>query len=169
MEMSVGLRNAKSRLVYSNFEKLRMGENETIDSYTSRLFDLVNEAHSLGCPMSNEALVNKVLRSLPKKFNMKVAIIEEVKDTSTLSIHELICNLRTYEMVVAQQKLDHGKSNPKPDMNGKGKPRNEPNNIDSIRCRVCTGFGHYAYECANVIKRLGVSLHVALSDDDESE
>lgn len=76
MEMSHGLLNAKLRLVESKFEKLRMGENEKIASYRTRLLDLANEAQSLGSPISNRELVRKVLRSLPEKFFMKVVCIE---------------------------------------------------------------------------------------------
>ncbi|XP_073134302.1 uncharacterized protein [Henckelia pumila] len=36
-------------------------------------------------------------------------------------------------------------------------------NFDNVQCRECKGYGHYAYECAN---RLRKGMNVSLSDDD---
>ncbi|XP_012837734.1 PREDICTED: trinucleotide repeat-containing gene 18 protein-like [Erythranthe guttata] len=43
-----------------------------------------------GGPLSNETLVNKVLRTLPERFSMTVTAIEEAKDTSSLRLDDLI-------------------------------------------------------------------------------
>ncbi|GAA0186741.1 hypothetical protein LIER_34029 [Lithospermum erythrorhizon] len=48
--------------------------------------------------MSNENLVIKVVRTLPKKFVYKVTAIEEAQDLITVSVDELIGNLTTFEM-----------------------------------------------------------------------
>ncbi|GJR59470.1 hypothetical protein Tco_1501632 [Tanacetum coccineum] len=46
--------------------------------------------------------VRKFLRALPTKWRPKVTTIEESKDLSTLSLHELIGNLKVYEVVLAK-------------------------------------------------------------------
>ncbi|GAA0179369.1 hypothetical protein LIER_29960 [Lithospermum erythrorhizon] len=49
--------------------------------------------------MSNEKLVKKVLRTLPKRFAHKVTTIEEGHDLTTMGIDQLIGNLTTFEMM----------------------------------------------------------------------
>ncbi|XP_073024324.1 uncharacterized protein [Primulina eburnea] len=85
-EGSESVRKTRLRMVTSKFESLRMEDKESILEYDSRLRQLSNEAHSLGDPMPNERLVNKVLRSLPERFNVKVCAIEESKDTSKINL-----------------------------------------------------------------------------------
>ncbi|GAA0186246.1 hypothetical protein LIER_33534 [Lithospermum erythrorhizon] len=50
--------------------------------------------------MSNEKLVKKVLRMLPKRFAHKVTAIEEAQDLSIMGFDELIENLTTFEMTL---------------------------------------------------------------------
>ncbi|XP_073019421.1 uncharacterized protein [Primulina eburnea] len=80
-EGSESVRKTRLRMVASKFESLRIENKESILEYDSRLRQLSNEAHSLGDPMSNERMVNKVQRSLSERFNVKVCAIEESKDT----------------------------------------------------------------------------------------
>ncbi|XP_073152192.1 uncharacterized protein [Henckelia pumila] len=97
-EGSASVKKTRMRLITSKFEKLRMEESETIMKYNGRLKSLENEASVLGDPISNERLVSKVLRSVPKRFHTKVCAIDESKDTSIMSLDELISSLRTYEI-----------------------------------------------------------------------
>ncbi|XP_073118582.1 uncharacterized protein [Henckelia pumila] len=73
-EGSASVKKTRMLLLTSKFEKLRMEENETIVEYN--LKSLSNEASVLGDPISNERLVSKVLRSLPKRFHTKVCAID---------------------------------------------------------------------------------------------
>ncbi|XP_073152721.1 uncharacterized protein [Henckelia pumila] len=87
-----------------------MEESETIDDYERRLRKIENETIDLGDAISNERLVIKVLRSLPKKFQMKICAIDESKDTSILGLDELMSSLRTYELEMNFGKKDKCKS-----------------------------------------------------------
>lgn len=49
-----------------------MGDQETVAEFTARLMDVANKAVALGQIMSEEDLVRKTLRSLPKGYSMKV-------------------------------------------------------------------------------------------------
>ncbi|XP_073120251.1 uncharacterized protein [Henckelia pumila] len=97
-EGSASVKKTRMRLINSNFEKMRMEESETIMEYNGRLMSLSNESFVLGDPISNERLVSKVLRSVPKRFYTKVCAMDESKDTSIMGLDELISSLRTYEM-----------------------------------------------------------------------
>ncbi|XP_073017977.1 uncharacterized protein [Primulina eburnea] len=109
-EGSASVRKTRLRMVTSKFESLRMEDKESILEYDCRLRQLANESHGLGDPIPNERLVNKVLRSLPERFNVKVCAIEESKDTSTINLDELMSSLRTFEMNLDLQRKDKGKT-----------------------------------------------------------
>ena len=66
-----------SRLQLLTFETLEMQDKESIAEFNVWLFDIVNESFTLGEKISEERLVREVLRSLPKKFDMKVTAIKE--------------------------------------------------------------------------------------------
>ncbi|XP_073121547.1 uncharacterized protein [Henckelia pumila] len=95
-EGSASVKKTSMCLITSKFEKMRMEKNETIMQYNTRLKCLAYEAFVLGDPISNERLVFKVLRSVPKRFHTKVCAIDESKDTSIMGLEELISSLRTY-------------------------------------------------------------------------
>ncbi|XP_073138169.1 uncharacterized protein [Henckelia pumila] len=97
-EGSASVKKTRMRLITSKFKKMRMEESDIIMDYNGRLKSLANEESVLGDPISNERLVSKVLRSVPKRFHTKVCAIDESKDTSIMSLDELISSLRTYEM-----------------------------------------------------------------------
>ena len=58
---------------------------------------------SFGERISDQKIVEKISISLPEKYDDLVAIIEEIKDLSTLSIQQLMGSLQSYE----QRKLRH--------------------------------------------------------------
>src|ERR1043165_211005 len=60
--------------------------------------------------MSEEKLVRKILRSLPKRFAMKVTAIEEAQDTCSLKVDELIGSLQTFEMGISDNVEKKNKS-----------------------------------------------------------
>ncbi|XP_073131941.1 uncharacterized protein [Henckelia pumila] len=108
-EGSASVKKTRMRLITSKFEKMRMEESETIMEYNGRLKSLENEAFILGDPISNERLVSKVLRSVPKRFHTKVCAIDESKDISIMGLDELISSLRTYEMEMEAEYDTKGK------------------------------------------------------------
>ena len=52
----------------------------------------------MGEKILEEKLVRKVLRALPKKFDMKATAIEEAKDIALMNVDELFGLLLTFEM-----------------------------------------------------------------------
>ncbi|XP_073132809.1 uncharacterized protein [Henckelia pumila] len=47
-----------------------------------------------------------------------------------------------------------------------GKIQSSSKNFDNVQCRECKGYGHYAYECANCLRKC---MNVPLNDDDSEE
>ncbi|PNX61091.1 gag-protease polyprotein, partial [Trifolium pratense] len=69
------------------------------------LLDYDNQFDALGEKVHEEKLVRKMLRSLPKKFDMKVTAIEEAKDITEMKLDELVGSLQTYE-VATNERMD---------------------------------------------------------------
>ena len=61
-------------------------------------FPRANASGALGKKMSDEKLVRKILRSLPKRFAMKVIAIEESQDICKMRVDELIGSIQTLEL-----------------------------------------------------------------------
>ena len=83
-----------------------MKEEELINDVNSKICDIANEAFALGEKYSEEKLVRKTLRSLPKRFAYKVTAIEETKDIQNMKLDELMGSLRTFEMNLEDEKGD---------------------------------------------------------------
>ncbi|GAV76346.1 UBN2 domain-containing protein, partial [Cephalotus follicularis] len=63
----------------------------------TRFTTIVNSLKNLGKSYSNQELVRKILRCLPRSWTPKVTAIEEAKDLSTLSLEQLLGSLMTHE------------------------------------------------------------------------
>jgi hypothetical protein len=94
------VKQSKLQMVLSEFEALRMTEEETISTFHSRVQNLMNRASILGEPFTDERVVKKILRSLPKRFRMKVTAIQEHTGWEKKTVGELMGSLHTYELEV---------------------------------------------------------------------
>ncbi|GJZ81673.1 hypothetical protein Tco_0646667 [Tanacetum coccineum] len=61
------VQQARLQTLKSEFELLHMKEDETIDTFTTKLTTLVNKAASLGHTMEDETLVRKLLNAVPDR------------------------------------------------------------------------------------------------------
>ncbi|KAK2422833.1 hypothetical protein QL285_033334 [Trifolium repens] len=89
---------SRLQLLTMKFENLRMKEYECIHDFHMNILDFANSFDSLGEKISEKKLVRKILRSLPKRFDMKVTAIEEAQDISNMKVDELIGSLLTFEL-----------------------------------------------------------------------
>jgi hypothetical protein len=92
------VKSAKLQMLVSEFERIRMLENETFNEFYDRISDLRNSIINLGNKVSDTKLIKKILRSLPEKFRIKVTTIKENKDLDNMKIEELIRSLLTYKL-----------------------------------------------------------------------
>jgi hypothetical protein len=108
-EGTSGVKISRLQLLTTQFEKLTMKEDENIQEFYMNILDMSNNFDTLGEKMSEEKLVRKILRSLPKRFDMKVIAIEEAQNISEIKIEELIGSLQNFEIIINDrvEKEDH--------------------------------------------------------------
>ncbi|KAA0067564.1 Retrovirus-related Pol polyprotein from transposon TNT 1-94 [Cucumis melo var. makuwa] len=100
---------SRLQLITSKFEALKMTEDESVSEYNERVLEIANDLLLLGEKISESKIVCKVLRSLPRKFDMKVIAIEEAQDITTLKLDELFGSLLTFEMAMSDIESKKGK------------------------------------------------------------
>ena len=81
-----------------------MSEDESFDSFYSKLNEVVVSKFNLGEKTEDSKIVRKILRSLPESFRVKVTAIEESKDLDDIKVQELIGSLQTYELSLPNQR-----------------------------------------------------------------
>ena len=85
--------DTKLRMLTTRFEELKMNEDESFDSFYSKLNKVVVSKFNLGKKTEDSKIVRKIFRSLPKSFRAKVIAIEESKDLDDIKVQELISSL----------------------------------------------------------------------------
>ena len=98
------VKDIKLQMLTTQFEELKMSEDESFDSFYSKLNEVVVGKFNLGEKVEDSKIVRKILRSLPKSFRAKVTAIEESKDLDDIKIQELIGFLQTYELSLPNQR-----------------------------------------------------------------
>jgi hypothetical protein len=88
------------------FEQLKMKEDENIAAYFLRVDEIVNAIIGLGEEIKESVIVQKVLRSLPMRFDPKISALEERSDLNSISMDELHGIFTAYEMRTEQENPD---------------------------------------------------------------
>jgi hypothetical protein len=189
------VKDAKLQTYRLKFEQLKMNEDETISKYFLRVEELVNVMKGLGDKIEDTFLVQKILRSLPNRFNPKVSAIEELNDLKILSIDQLLGTLTAYEMRISKDKPTSREASFKEDKN----EDSEPDEIEAkfvrrlkkgsgkyqgkfpFKCFNCGKIGHFASKCPHKkkdqnsegeekykSKRFGKKKSLCVNNDDSS-
>jgi hypothetical protein len=74
---------AKLQTYRGQFEELNMKEDENIAAYSLRVDETVNAIIGLGEEIKESVIVQKVLRSLPMRFNPNISALEEISDLNS--------------------------------------------------------------------------------------
>ncbi|XP_050895145.1 uncharacterized protein LOC127101741 [Lathyrus oleraceus] len=101
---------SRLQLLTTKFENLRMKDDECIHDFHMNILDIFNLSSALGEKMLEEKLVKKILRYLPKKFDMNVTTIEEAQDICNMKVEELIGSLQTFELAISDRSESKNKS-----------------------------------------------------------
>ena len=98
------VKDTKLQMLTTRFEELKMSEDESFDSFYSKLNEVVVSKFNLGEKTEDSKIVRKILWSLPESFHAKVTTIEERKDLDDIKVQELIGSLQTYELSLPNQR-----------------------------------------------------------------
>eukprot|EP00257_Ricinus_communis_P027923 XP_025015337.1 uncharacterized protein LOC112536724 [Ricinus communis] len=79
------------------FELLKMKDDELVKDYSSRMMDLVNQIRLYGKALPDQRVVEKIMVSVPRKFEAKISAIKESCDLQRLTVVELISKLVAQE------------------------------------------------------------------------
>jgi hypothetical protein len=160
-EGNAKVKDAKLQTYRIQFEQLKMKEDETIGKYFLRVEEMVNAMKALGETIGEPSLVQKILRSLPDRFNPKVSAIEELNDLKTLQFDQLLGTLTAYEMRIVKDKPTAREAS----FNANKNEDSEPDEIQAkfvkklkkgsskykgklpFKCFNCGRIGHFANKC----------------------
>ncbi|KAG8485839.1 hypothetical protein CXB51_019238 [Gossypium anomalum] len=90
-----------------DFENLKMKEEETVKQYSDRIMAVVNSIRLLGEQFSEARIVEKVLSTLPERYEAKISSLEDSRDLATISLTELINALYAQEQRRASRMEEH--------------------------------------------------------------
>ena len=73
-----------------DFENLKMKEEEIVKQYSDRIMAVVNSIRLLGEQFSEARMVERVMSTLPERYEAKISSLEDSRDLKTISLTELI-------------------------------------------------------------------------------
>ncbi|GJT65000.1 zf-CCHC domain-containing protein [Tanacetum coccineum] len=90
----------KIDLLVQQYEQFMIPEEESIDNAFAKFNTIITSLKALDESFSSKNCVRKFLRALHPKWRAKVTTIEESKNLTTLSLYELIGNLKVYKEII---------------------------------------------------------------------
>ncbi|KAH7866011.1 hypothetical protein Vadar_014222 [Vaccinium darrowii] len=91
------VRDARLQTLKSEFDGMRMKEDESVDQYAGKLSAMTVKFSSLGGSLDDAALVKKLFDTVPERFITVIAGIEQFYDLSTLVFEEAVGRLKAFE------------------------------------------------------------------------
>ncbi|GJY68009.1 zf-CCHC domain-containing protein [Tanacetum coccineum] len=97
---NIQVKDNKIYLLVQQYEQFVISEDESIDSAFARFNTIITSLKALDEGYSSKNYVRKFFKALHPKWRAKVTAIEESKDLTSLSLDELIGNLKVHEMII---------------------------------------------------------------------
>nr|GEY35970.1 zf-CCHC domain-containing protein/UBN2 domain-containing protein [Tanacetum cinerariifolium] len=94
------VKDNKIDLLVQQYEQFTIPEEESIDNAFARFNTIITSLKALDESFSNKNYVRKFFRTLHLKWHANVTAIEESKDLTSLSLDELVGNLKVYEVII---------------------------------------------------------------------
>ncbi|KAD4179958.1 hypothetical protein E3N88_28549 [Mikania micrantha] len=91
------VQKARLQTIKTEFDRMQMKEDETIDSFTARLSSIVSRATNCDFTFDQQTIVRRLLNSVPNRFIQIVASIEQFTNLDTMTLDETIGKLKTFE------------------------------------------------------------------------
>ena len=81
-----------------------MRSGETMADFNERFSSIIIELITLGKTYSNRDVAIKVMRAMPKEWDIKTMAMRESKDLNKLELHDLFADLKAYEFEINSRK-----------------------------------------------------------------
>ncbi|GJX95751.1 retrovirus-related pol polyprotein from transposon TNT 1-94 [Tanacetum coccineum] len=94
------VKDNKIDLLVQQYEQFVISKDKTINSAFARFNTIITSLKALDEGYSSKNYVRKFLKALHPKWREKVTAIEESKDLTSMSLDELIGNLKVHEMII---------------------------------------------------------------------
>nr|GEZ40452.1 zf-CCHC domain-containing protein/DUF4219 domain-containing protein/UBN2 domain-containing protein [Tanacetum cinerariifolium] len=94
------VKDNKIDLFVQQYKQFTILKEESIDNAFARFNTIITSLKALDESFSSKNYVRKFLRTLHLKWRTKVTAIEESKNLTSLSLDELIGNLKAYEVII---------------------------------------------------------------------
>ncbi|GKD67373.1 hypothetical protein Tco_1309481 [Tanacetum coccineum] len=94
------VKDNKIDLLVQQYEQFVISEDESMDSAFARFNTIITSLKALDEGYSSKNYIRKFFRALHSKWRAKVTAIKESKDLTSLSLDELIGNLKVHEMII---------------------------------------------------------------------
>ncbi|XP_019433850.1 PREDICTED: uncharacterized protein LOC109340583 [Lupinus angustifolius] len=170
------IKKVKLQTLRRQYELIHMEESDKVGEYFTNVLTITNQMKGCGEVITDLMIIEKIMRSLPQKFDFIVVAIEESKDVSSMKVEELQSSLEAHEMrllernpnknneqaLKATQYRDEerrknrrwkGKKDWPEQADKRGGPRKNQRfkkyDKRSVECFKCHKTGHYSYECTD--------------------
>uniref|UniRef100_A0A251T6N3 Putative zinc finger, CCHC-type n=1 Tax=Helianthus annuus TaxID=4232 RepID=A0A251T6N3_HELAN len=162
------------------FDALKMNDGKSVEDYFNRITLIVNQLRMNEEKISEQRIVEKILRSMTRNFESVVITIEETKNLEDVSTEELMGILQSHELrmkryedppiehafQVQNANQDRFRQNRNGGI-GRGRGRIRDRYLSSIRCYNCQKLGHTAKFCKQKVEN-GTD-NMLIHQDDEPE
>ncbi|KAK2352988.1 hypothetical protein QL285_090671 [Trifolium repens] len=158
------VKKVKLQSLRKQYENLNMKNNEKVPEYISRMILITNEMKACGETLSEQVIIEKVLRSLTPQFDYIVVAIEHSKDLSSMRIEELQSSLEAQELRLTERNSER-KVEQQALKAAFGKNYHKKSWSEAKR-RSDGKFGHFAADCRSNKERKSEEANIARSSDD---
>ena len=137
--------------------KEKMKESETIKEYSDKLLGIANKVRLLGGSFVDSRIVEKILVTVPERYETSIASMENTKDLSKITLAEVLHAFQAQEQrrMMREDHADHAIEGALQAKHHDGcKSNNFQNNQDMEKsrknytpCQHCGKMGHPPYRC----------------------
>lgn len=160
-EANEKVKGMKVLMLIKEFEMQKMKESETVKEYSDRLLSNVNRIRLLGQEVDDSRIVQKILVTLPERFESTISSLENSRDVTTITLAELLSALQAQEQrrLMRQEGTIEGALQAKLQLNqrpeGKKMWKKEPESSGTDLggktsyppCQHCEKTGHASFRC----------------------
>jgi predicted aspartyl protease len=146
------IRGMQALNLIREFEMQKMKESETIKEYANKLISIANKVRLLGSELSDSRIVQKILVTVPERFEATITSLENTKDMLKLTVAELVNAMQAQEqrrMIRSEGSVEGALQAKLKNYNGgRNEKRNQSSNTSLFSpCPYCKKNNHTPDRC----------------------